>query len=121
MPGRIATGSAPQTPIRQPASIVMPVASATSSSVCPGLARDARVLGHERDLGRVGGAARERARPRRPTTVPAGAATGPLARSRNGFSLRTVRTNHVAASAIAAARRPAHGQRARAGCGVANQ
>jgi hypothetical protein len=102
-PERIATGSAPQTPIRQPASIVMPAPSATSSSVCPGLGATRVFSGTNVTSGAL---AARRASVRTPTPwiVPAGGATGPLARSRNGFSIRSVRTSHVAASAIAQTR-----------------
>ena len=110
IPSLIATGSAPQMPIRQPASIGMPLASAISSSAHAGLGRDALVVGEEGDLrgaagdradaagaGERGGDAGRRAR--------GGGAAGARSRlSRNGFSLRIVRTNQVAASAIAAAR-----------------
>ena len=112
IPSLIATGSAPQMPIRQPASICMPLASAISSRLMPGFGATRLLSGQEGDL-----------RARRPATVRmplarvsaagtfwiveaarAAAAGAALARSRNGFSLRIVRTNQVAASAIAAAR-----------------
>ena len=103
IPSLIATGSAPQMPIRQPASIVMPLDSAISSSDWPGLGHDALVLGNERDLGEPWRfAARDSdAALTEGTRASAGRA---VARSRNGFSLRTVRRNQMAASAIAAAR-----------------
>src|SRR3954453_7706698 len=89
-----ATGLAPQMPMRQPASICIPLASATSSSDIPGSGTTRLPSGWNVISGRaavegvvVGGV----------TALVPGAE-----RSRNGFSLSSVRTNQVAASAIAA-------------------
>ena len=63
IPSLIAIGSAPQTPIRQPASIDWPLASATSSTVAPGLAT-ARVPSAKVTSGAPDFITRERARER---------------------------------------------------------
>src|SRR3954469_5091036 len=94
MPSLMATGSAPQIPIRQPASICIPLASATSSSDIPGSGTTCLSSGWNvisatpaADGGVVAGAT---------DCVPA------AERSKNGFSLSSVRVNQVAASTIAA-------------------
>src|SRR3954451_12978634 len=94
MPSLMATGSAPQIPIRQPASICIPLASATSSSDIPGSGTTRLSSGWKVISG-----------PAVVEGVVVGAVTAlaPAAeRSRNGFSLSSVRANQVAASAIAA-------------------
>src|SRR3954453_21350694 len=94
IPSLMATGSAPQIPIRQPASICIPLASATSSSDIPGSGPTRLASGWNvssatlaADGVVVGGAA---------DCVPA------AERSENGFSMSSVRVNQVVASTIAA-------------------
>ena len=97
MPSLIATGSAPQIPIRQPASIGRLLASATSSRDWFGLGATRLCSGRNVICGPI---------VRMPLARLSAGATGAAgaAFARNGFSLRSVRTSQVAASASATAR-----------------
>ncbi len=104
IPSLIATGSAPQMPMRQPASIGRPLASAISSSDWPGLGATRLLSGRKVTCGRADARRAERARGEAAGGTRRWARASRSPCSRNGFSLRSVRTNQVAASAIAAAR-----------------
>jgi hypothetical protein len=104
IPSLIATGSAPQMPIRQPDSIVIPLDSAISSSERPSLTATRLFSGTNVTSGAPERTARLRVSERLPAAPTPGA--GAAACSRNGFSLRHVRSSQAVASAIAAARMP---------------
>ncbi len=103
MPSLTATGSAPQMPIRQPDSIVIPLDSAISSSDRPSLAATVLSSGTKWTSGAPLLSARFLAI-EADATAPAAPAIGAAAWAWNGFSLRQVRWSQTAASAIAAAR-----------------
>ena len=102
IPSLIATGSAPQMPIRQPDSIVIPLDSAISSRLRPSLAATTLSSGTKWTSGAPDLTARLVAIERAAALL--APAIGAAACARNGFSLRHVRTSQTAASAIAAAR-----------------
>ena len=103
IPSLIATGSAPQMPIRQPDSIVIPLDSAISRRLRPSLAATVLSSGTKWTSGAPDLTARLVAIERAAAPLPA-TAIGAAACAWNGFSLRHVRTSQTAASAIAAAR-----------------
>ena len=104
MPSLIATGSAPQMPMRQPDSIVSPLDSAISSRLRPSLASTVLSSSTKWTSGAPDFSARLLAIEREAAPPGATATTGAAAWARNGFSFCHVRTSQTAASAIAAAR-----------------
>ena len=104
MPSTTATGSAPHTPMRQPASIGMPFASATSSRVWPGATTTRWFPGANVTSGAPARVWRWLVSDRAAAPAAATAAGGRATSSRNGRSFAHVRRTHVAASAIAATR-----------------
>src|SRR5581483_9505527 len=91
------TGSAPQTPIRQPDSIPVSAFSSMSSSVAPGLATSRSPLGAIVTSGLPPRAARAAARPPAPTFGAASASA--WVAFTNSRSLSRLRTTQPAASA----------------------
>ena len=116
MPVRTHTGSAPQTPIRQPASIGWSSDSASSSSGVPCLAM---IRGPpSSNLTSASRAVRSAARAPRPRRAATRGGAGRPWRSRKSRSFVNVRRNHTTVSASTAAR---SGQATQSGPGAAHQ